>query len=116
MKILLIFLSISFSQQAFSNCQVNAAEKFIKKSKLQNFVKVKRGRHKLVFSEESCGSHGCEVLVFTDVGFGCEALSLDVKAGVPSRPFQGGQIRLSLKEGLVKFRYDSSRKKFVRAR
>ncbi|MDP7320508.1 MAG: hypothetical protein QF441_07855 [Bacteriovoracaceae bacterium] len=73
---------------------------------------IKKARHTLVYSDDSCGTDGCEYFIFSEIIPGCEVMSFNERGFLIPNSFKGEKLKIRFKNVTNSFKYSLSQRKF----
>lgn len=106
-------LSLLFSLNSLaSTCVKESYQSYLGTPADDPLVVIKKGRHELVYSEDSCGIRGCDIYVFSRMAF-CKTQTLSAKGFLLPEKFRGNQLEIRSKGKIRAFKFRSTVNRFV---
>lgn len=106
MRNIILFL-IAISTKSWANCLSDLEVAQLKLTPSQ-----KKFQHYLVIKEESCGNHGCEVAVYTQVTPKCLVNSLNEKGFILKEDLNSNSLILKKDNMSIKYNFNVFRGEF----
>ena len=110
----LIVICLFFSQITYAGCIKADIKSYLESIKVIDYFKVSSNNHTLVYSKDSCGIRGCELIVFTEIFPGCKKISFNQMGYPILNGLRGHSLTIKQNKEKKHFRYSQVYKKFLR--
>ena len=107
--VIITYSHLGYTQQA---CLKSTVNEYMSEVQVINLIKVSKGIHTLVFSQESCGISGCEYFVFSEVTPDCKVVSFNKRGFLIPNSFHGLFFKISSDKVITTYKYSYINNRF----